>query len=71
MGAKLLFVDVGTHEAQEYMGLFGHDRLAYLRRRLRHYRRSRRQGKTALDRAGFRNFLATAEALKSRRDRFI
>jgi|GEM_PF-1561820 len=71
MTAKLLFVDVGTHEAQEYMGLFGHGRLAYLRHWLRHRRRSRRQGKEALDRAGFARFLATTDRLKARRDRVI
>lgn len=71
MTAKLLFVDVGTHEAQEYMGLFGHGRLAYLRHWLRHRRRSRRQGKTALDRAGFDRFMAVASRLKALRGRVI
>lgn len=71
MSTKLLFVDVGTHEAQEYLGLFGHSWTSYLRHWLRHRRRSRRQGKPSLDRAGFRAFLACAAALKARRDRVI
>jgi hypothetical protein len=71
MDAKLLFVDVGTHEAQEYMGLFGHGRLAYLRHWLRHRRRSRRQGKVAMDRAGFSRFMATTDRLRAMRSRVI
>jgi hypothetical protein len=71
MDAKLLFVDVGTHEAQEYMGLFGHGRLTYLRHWLRHRRRSRRQGKVAMDKAGFDRFLAMADRLKALRKRVI
>ncbi len=71
MDAKLLFVDVGTHEAQEYMGLFGHGRLAYLRQWLRHRRRSRRQGKVALDRAGFARFMSDADRLKALRHRVV
>jgi hypothetical protein len=71
MDAKLLFVDVGTHEAQEYMGLFGHGRLAHLRHWLRHRRRSRRQGKLALDRAGFTRFIAATDRLKVLRNRVI
>lgn len=71
MDAKLLFVDVGTHEAQEYMGLFGHGRLTYLRHWLRHRRRSRRQGKVAMDKAGFDRFMAMASRLKAQRKRVI
>lgn len=71
MHAKLLFVDVGTHEAQEYMGLFGHGRLAYLRHWLRHRRRSRRQGKPAVDRAGFSRFLASTDRLKVLRHQVV
>lgn len=71
MDAKLLFVDVGTHEAQEYMGLFGHGRLTYLRHWLRHRRRSRRQGKVAMDKAGFDRFMTMAARLKSLRNRVI
>ncbi len=71
MNAKLLFVDVGTHEAQEYMGLFGHGRLTYLRFWLRHRRRSRRQGKAALDKTGFQQFLRASNRLKALRDRVI
>jgi hypothetical protein len=71
MDTKLLFVDVGTHEAQEYMGLFGHGRLTYLRHWLRHRRRSRRQGKVAMDKAGFDRFLAMADRLKALRKRVI
>lgn len=71
MQARMLFVDVGTHEAQEYMGLFGHGRMAYLRHWLRHRRRCRRQGKVALDRAGFSRFLAVARQLQAMRDRVV
>lgn len=71
MDAKLLFVDVGTHEAQEYMGLFGHGRLTYLRHWLRHRRRSHRQGKVAMDKAGFDRFMAMASRLKALRKRVI
>lgn len=71
MQARMLFVDVGTHEAQEYMGLFGHGRLTYLRHWLRHRRRSRRQGKVALDRAGFSRFLQVAGRLRALRRQVI
>jgi hypothetical protein len=71
MNSRLLFVDEGTHEAQEYMGLFGHGRLTYLRHWLRHRRRSRRKGKVAKVRAGFARFMATADRLKALRDRVI
>lgn len=71
MQARMLFVDVGTHEAQEYMGLFGHGRLTYLRQWLRHRRRSRRQGKAALDWAGFSRFLQVADRLRALRQQVI
>ena len=71
MPSRLLFVDVGTHEAQEYMGLFGHGRLAYLRHWLRHRRRSRRQGKAALDRAGLARFLDATDRLKALRSQVV
>jgi hypothetical protein len=71
MQARMLFVDVGTHEAQEYMGLFGHGRLTYLRHWLRHRRRSRRQGKAALDRAGFSKFMQVADRLRALRRQVI
>jgi len=71
MAAKTVFVDVGTHEAQEYLALFGHSPLTYLRHRLRHRRRCRRAGMTAINFSGYRNFLATVAALRQRRERVI
>lgn len=62
---------MGTHKAQEYLALFGHGRLTYLRHWLRHRRRSRRQGKTGLDWEGYRSFLVTVAALKARRNQVI
>ena len=71
MAEKLLFVDVGTHEAQEYMALFGHSQLTYLRHWLRHRRRCKRQGKIALNFGAYRSFLGVVDNLRAQRKQVI
>ena len=67
MALKLLFVDVGTHEAQEYQALFEHGRLGYFRRWLRHRRHARRAGRELPSFAAFQSFLRVARYLKANR----
>jgi len=64
---SLCLVDVGTHMGQEYLALLGHGRLGYLRHYLRHRRRTRRKGLVPIPVAGFRAFLAAADALRRHR----
>lgn len=68
-GPRLCFVDVGTHEAQEFLALLGHGRVDYLRHFLRHRRRTRRKGATPLSYAAYRDFLADADVLRADRAR--
>ena len=67
MVLKLLFVDVGTHEAQEYLGLFEHGRFAYVRRWMRLRRHARRAGRSLPGYDAFRRFLRVTDRLKAHR----
>lgn len=68
MSPRLIFVDVGTHEAQEYAALFDHDRLTYIRRWLKSRRQAGRAGKSKPDRTTFNRFLGTISGLRAKRD---
>jgi hypothetical protein len=71
MTEKTLFIDVGTHQAQEFAALFDHTAVGYLRHYLRHRRRSRRAGRVALPWSGFRQFLAQIKRLRAVRRNIV
>lgn len=67
MSKSLVFVDVGTHEAQEFAALFEHDRLTYLRRWLKSRRQAARAGSEKPTYLAFRKLLETVDGLRSKR----
>lgn len=67
MSKKLIFVDVGTHEGQEYNAIFGHGTVTYFRRWLRHCRHERRAGRNWPAFSGFKDFLGMVGRLQANR----
>lgn len=67
MSRSLIFVDVGTHEAQEFAALFEHNRITYLRRWLKSRRQAARAGVVKPTYREFRKFLGTVDQLRLRR----
>ena len=66
MTQKLVWIDVGTHRAQEYRSIFSSD-LRIAARLWRFNRRAKRNGETALSLSALKAFWATRRALTARR----
>ncbi|MDQ2094283.1 hypothetical protein [Rhodalgimonas zhirmunskyi] len=64
---KLIFVDVGSHEAQEFQALFLHGRRQYFHHWVKHLNRIRRAGGEACNRACYKTLLSDADFLKAHR----